>query len=104
MMAAIIMCLVARVPDGVTIVCRDRAQIRIPGLVSGRSQPATGHAVLTKLTLGKALSCLPVGNEASVIAAKCTLPNQRDLACTLIGAGAGVRSDPAWRRYGLQDC
>jgi len=104
MMAAIILCLVADVPDGTTILCRDRARIRIAGLETGDRAPPRGRRALAALTMGKTVSCLPAGNEGPYIVAKCTLPDKRDLACTLIRAGAAVRSDVAWRRYGLGDC
>lgn len=103
-MAAIIMCLVAKVADGTTIICSDNTQIRIAGLEVGGLIPLKGRAVLNRLVVRKTLSCLPAGNEGAFVVAKCTLPDKRDLACVLIGSGAAVRSDIAWRRYGLQDC
>lgn len=104
MMAAVIACLVVGVPNGTTIICGDKTKIRIAGLEVGEGVPRTARAVLSRLALGKTVSCLPAGNEGAFIVAKCTLPNRRDLACTLIKAKAAVRSDLAWRRYGLQDC
>jgi len=104
MMAAIIICLVTHVADGTTIWCNDKTQIRIAGLEVGDRAPKTARAVLTRLALGKKLSCLPAGNEGPFVVAKCALPDGRDLACTLIAAKAGRRSDAAWRRYGLTDC
>jgi endonuclease YncB( thermonuclease family) len=104
MMAAIIICLVTNVPDGTTIVCSDQTRIRIAGLEVRARASAKRPATLTALTMGKKVSCLPAGNEGPFIVAKCTLPDQRDLACTLIKAKAAVRSDASWRRYGLEDC
>ena len=104
MMAAIILCLVADVPDGTTILCRDQTRIRIAGLETDNRAPASGRKALAALTMGKTLSCQPAGNEGPYIVAKCALPDKRDLACTLIRKGAAVRSDAAWRRYGLADC
>lgn len=104
MMAALIMCLVASVPDGTTIVCSDGTRIRIAGLAVGAGVPPRARRILSALTIGKTVSCLPAGNEPQVIVAKCTLPDRRDLACTLIARGAAVRSDASWRRYGLDAC
>lgn len=104
MMAATILCLVAQVPDGTTIVCADKTRIRIAGLETGTLVPKTAKRVLARLTMGKTISCLPAGNEGPFIAAMCTLPDKKDLACTLIKAKAAVRSDIAWRRYSLPDC
>jgi len=104
MMAAIIICLVVRVLDGTSFLCSDKTMIRIAGLEAGRLVPKTAQATLTQLTLGKKLSCLPAGNEGAYIVAKCTLPDGRDLACTMIAARAAVRSELLWRRYGLQPC
>ncbi|RYY13990.1 MAG: hypothetical protein EON55_09275 [Alphaproteobacteria bacterium] len=104
MMAATIMCLVAQVPDGTTIMCSNELRIRIAGLEVGERIPSKARGVLSALTIGKKVSCLPAGNEGPFIVAKCTLPDQRDLACTLIQSGAAVRSEASWRRYGLKNC
>ena len=104
MMAATILCLVAQVPDGTTLVCSDKTRIRVAGLESGAMVPKIGRSMLAKLTMGQKVSCLPAGNEGPFIAAKCTLPDRRDLACTMIKAKAGVRSDTLWKRYALGDC
>lgn len=103
-MAAVIICLVAKVADGTTLICSDNTHIRIAGLESGKLVPPNAQHVLTGLTTGVALSCLPAGNEGAVIVARCTLPDQRDLACAMITARAGVKSASSWRRYGLQEC
>lgn len=104
MMAAMIICIVTNVPDGTTIVCSDHTQIRIAGLEVRARHPMDSPATLAALTLGRKIACLPAGNEGPFIVAKCALPDQRDLACTLIEAQAAVRSDASWRRYGLEDC
>lgn len=104
MMAATIMCLVAQVPDGTTIVCSDKTQIRVAGLEVGERVPVKARGVLSRLTMGQKVSCLPAGNEGPFIVAKCTLPDKRDLACTLIKSGAAVRSEASWRKYGLKNC
>lgn len=104
MMAATILCLVSHVPDGTTIVCSDKTQIRIAGLETGALVPKRARATLAGLASGRKLSCLPAGNEGPYIVAKCTLPDGRDLACTLLKSRAAVRSDVSWRRYGLKDC
>jgi endonuclease YncB( thermonuclease family) len=104
MMAATILCLVANVPDGTTIVCSDNTHIRIAGLEAGDLVPKKARGILAQLTEGHKLSCLPAGNEGAFIVAKCTLPDRRDLACTLIRSKAAVRSDVAWQRYGLEEC
>ena len=104
MMAATILCLVAEVPNGTTIICKDDTHIRIAGLEVGELVPKKAHGILARLAVGRKVTCLPAGNEGPFIAAKCTLPDGRDLACTLIKAQAAVRSGVAWRRYGLEDC
>lgn len=103
-MAAIIMCLVVRVEDGATLICSDHTRIRVAGLATETSALKKGRDILSMLTVGKKISCLPAGNEGPFIVAKCTLPDRRDLACTLIKLHAGVRSEAAWRRYGLENC
>ena len=104
MMAATILCLVAHVPNGTTLICENKTLIRIAGLETGELVPRTARTVLTRLAVGRKISCLPAGNEEQYIVAKCALPDGRDLACTLIKSRAAVRSDAAWRRYGLEDC
>jgi endonuclease YncB( thermonuclease family) len=104
MMAAIILCLVASVPNGTTIVCSDSTRIRIAGLEVGKLVPSRARGFLTRLTIGKKVSCLPTGNEGPFIVAQCTPPDRPDLACTLIKSNAAVRSDVAWQRYGLKEC
>ena len=104
MMAATILCLVAGVPNGTTMVCDNRTLIRIAGLETGTLVPGKARAMLTRLVVGQRITCLPAGNEDQYIVAKCELPDGRDLACTLIKSRAAVRSDAAWRRYGLGDC
>lgn len=104
MRAAAILCLVAAVPNGTTLVCADNMHIRIAGIEAADLVPKDARRILTRLTLGRTVSCLPAGNEGSFVVAKCTLPDGRDLACTLIRSKAAVRSDASWRRYGLEDC
>lgn len=104
MMAATILCLVASVPDGTTIRCSNGMTIGIAGLETGPRVPKTAQGVLSRLTLGQKVACLPAGNKGPYIEAKCTLPDRRDLACTLIRSHTAIRSDVAWRRYGLAEC
>lgn len=104
MMAAVIICLVTNVPDGTTIVCNDKTRIRIAGLEVGARVSTRAKGLLAGLTMGKKVSCLPTGNEGPFIIAKCTLPDHRDLACTLIKLKAAVQSKESWLRYGLKDC
>ena len=104
MRAATILCLVAGAPNGTTLVCRDNMHIRIAGIETGERVPRNARHVLTRRVVGQSISCLPAGNEGSFVVAKCTLPDGRDLACTLIETRAAVRSEASWRRYGLQDC
>ena len=73
MMAATILCLVAQVPDGTTLVCADKTRIRVAGLENGPLVPKTARAALAKMTLGKKISCLPTGNEGPYIVAKMSL-------------------------------
>jgi len=104
MMAATILCLVAHVPNGTTMLCENKMLIRIAGLENGELVPRKARSTLTRLVVGQKITCLPAGNEGSLVVAKCTLPDGRDLACTLIGSQAAVRSEASWRRYGLEGC
>ncbi|WP_249340554.1 hypothetical protein [Sphingomonas sp. 2SG] len=62
---------------------------------------------MSRLTLGKRLTCQPQGKSYSRIVARCTLPDGRSLSCAVIAAGAAgaaVRWDWYWRQYGMGEC
>lgn len=67
---------------------------------------AAAHAqsIVSRLTLGKCLTCQPQGKSYSRIVARCTLPDGRSLSCAVIAAGAAVRWDRHWRQYGMGEC
>jgi endonuclease YncB( thermonuclease family) len=67
---------------------------------------AAAHAqsIVSRLTLGKRLTCQPRGKSYSRIVARCTLPDGRSLSCAVIAAGAAVRWDRYWRQYGMGEC
>ena len=55
-------------------------------------------------TLGKRLMCQPVDRSYRRVVARCTLPDGRSVSCALIAAGAAVRWDRYWVRYGMGGC
>jgi endonuclease YncB( thermonuclease family) len=65
---------------------------------------ARSQRVMSSLTLGKRLNCLPVGTSYKRIVARCTLPDGRSLSCAAIAAGSAVRWDRYWRQYRMDDC
>jgi endonuclease YncB( thermonuclease family) len=71
--------------------CDDRAAVRSQKIVS-------------KLVLGKRLTCQPTGKSYSRIIARCTMPDGRSLSCAAVAAGAAVRWDWYWREYRMGQC
>ncbi|WP_419808353.1 hypothetical protein [Sphingomonas sp.] len=62
------------------------------------------RAVVSRLVLNQRLTCTPVDRSWNRIVARCSLPDGRRLECAVIAAGAAVRWDRYWRRYGMGDC
>ncbi|MFV3517326.1 hypothetical protein ACNJD8_22205, partial [Mycobacterium tuberculosis] len=60
--------------------------------------------IMSALTLGKRISCQPVGTSYKRIVARCTLPDGRSLSCAAIAASTAVRWDRYWRQYGMGEC
>ncbi len=65
---------------------------------------ARSQRIVSVLVVGKRLTCQPTGMSYSRIVARCTLPDGRSLSCAAIAAGAAVRWDRYWRRYGMGEC
>lgn len=59
---------------------------------------------MERLTLGKQLTCQPVGTSYKRMVARCTLPDGRSLSCAAVAAGAATRWDRYWRQYGMEAC
>lgn len=119
-------CIVTRVHDGDgPLWCRSGQKIRVAGIQAPdftSAEPcrhpdarrtnytcddhAAAHAqqIVSDLVLGKRLTCLPMGRSYQRVVARCTLPDGRSLSCAAIGAGAAVRWDRYWRRYGMGEC
>ena len=60
--------------------------------------------IMERLTLGKRLTCQPVGTSYKRVVARCTLPDGRSLSCAAVAAGAAARWDRYWHRYGMGEC
>ncbi|MFK3888491.1 thermonuclease family protein [Sphingomonas sp. NPDC079357] len=60
--------------------------------------------IVARLALGKRLVCQPVDRSYERVVARCRLPDGRSLSCAAVAAGAAVRWDRYWRRYGMGGC
>ncbi|WP_267389259.1 hypothetical protein [Sphingomonas sp. GC_Shp_3] len=78
---------------------RRRANYTCDDRAAARSQQ-----IVSRLVLGKWLTCLPMGRSYQRVVARCTLPDGRSLSCATIAAGAAVRWDRYWRQYGMGEC
>lgn len=121
-----IICNVVRVHDGDgPLWCRSGEKIRVAGIQAPdftSAEPchrpaarrvaytcddraaARSQQIVERLTLNRRLTCQPVGTSYKRIVARCTLPDGRSLSCATIAAGAAVRWDRYWRRYGMSEC
>ncbi len=111
-------CHVVRVHDADgPLWCATGAKVRVAGVNArevdgscrrGAPCPTMRHqqakAIAERLTLGKRLTCQPVDRSYRRVVARCTLPDGRSLSCALIAAGAAVRWDRYWVRYGMGKC
>jgi endonuclease YncB( thermonuclease family) len=83
--------------------CRDidprRVNYRCDNAAAKRSQQ-----IVERLVLRKTLRCEPTGKSYSRVVARCTLPDGRSLSCAVVAAGAAVRWESYWRRYGMGEC
>ena len=124
--AAAFPCVVVRVHDGDgPLWCRSGQKIRVAGIQAPDFESAEpcrrpaarrvaytcddraaagAQRIVSRLTLGKRLTCQPQGKSYSRIVARCTLPDGRSLSCAAIAAGAAVRWDRYWRQYGMGEC
>ena len=83
--------------------CR-RAAVRRAAYTCDDVAAERARLVVSRLTLGRRLTCQPVGTSYSRIVARCTLPDGRSLSCAAIAAGAAVRWARYWRQYGMGEC
>lgn len=119
-------CVVIRVHDGDgPLWCRSGQKIRVAGIqapdftsaepcrrTDGRRANYTcddraaerSQQIVSRLVLGKRLTCLPMGKSYQRVVARCTLPDGLSLSCATIAAGAAVRWDRYWRRYRMGEC
>jgi endonuclease YncB( thermonuclease family) len=118
-------CDVVRVHDGDgPLWCRSGQKVRVAGIqapdfesaepcrrpvarratyICDNRAAARGQRIVASLVLGKRLTCQPVDTSYRRVA-RCTLPDGRSLSCALIAAGAAVRWDRYWVRYGMGGC
>lgn len=106
MIPAILICVVAAVPDADTIRCADGSKIRLAGVSalerngscnSAPDCPVMPHKlaqpIASLLTLGRTISFRVVGTSY-----KRLVGDNRDVRCQLIASGAVVE----WRKYSRQ--
>ena len=116
-------CEVIRVHDGDgPLWCRSGEKVRIAGVqapdftsaepcrtrragyVCEDAAARRAQTITARLTLHQRLICRPVDRSYSRVVARCTLPDGRSLSCAVIAAGAAVRWDRYWVRYGMGGC
>lgn len=121
--AAAFFCLVTHVHDGDgPLWCQNGIKVRVAGIrapdfknaepcrrgkaayVCSNVQAERSRRIVEKLTLGKTMTCAPVGKSYKRVVARCTLPDGRNLSCATIAAGAATRWDSYWRRYHMGEC
>lgn len=83
--------------------CRRPAARRVAYTCDDRAA-ARSQRIVSKLVLGKRLTCQPTGKSFSRTVARCTLPDGRSLSCAAIANGAAVRWDRYWIQYGMAGC
>jgi len=119
-------CVVTRVHDGDgPLWCANGVKVRVAGIQAPDFESASpcrrpapqraaytcdtaaakrSRAIVERLTLQKRLKCQPVDRSYKRVVARCTLPDRRSLSCATIAAGAAVRWDRYWRKYGMGEC
>lgn len=75
-----------------------------PGYVCSNAAAARSRRIVDRLVLRQRLNCQLVDRSWKRVVARCTFADRRDLACTIIAAGAAARWDSYWRRYKLPEC
>ena len=80
--------------------CRDRRA----GYTCSDTAAKRSQMIISRLVLNKTLNCQPVGKSYERLVARCALPDGRSLSCAAIAAGAAVRWDRYWHRYGMGAC
>ncbi|MEH3103719.1 MAG: hypothetical protein PGN12_07410 [Sphingomonas phyllosphaerae] len=121
-----LVCHVVRVHDGDgPLWCRSGVKIRVAGVQAPDFESAApcrrpasqrrsyvcddraakrGRRIMERLTLGKRLSCQPVGTSYKRVVARCTLPDGQSLSCAALASGAATRWDRYWRLYEMRGC
>ena len=111
---AAIVCQVAAIHDGDTFRCANGTRIRLAGVDANELNgschnacaPMSGRQAqryVDRLIYRQRLVCQPVGTSYARVVARCSLGGV-DLSCKLIAAGAAVRWDRYWTRYGMGRC
>jgi endonuclease YncB( thermonuclease family) len=123
---AVFPCTVPRVHDGDgPLWCSSGIKVRVAGIQAPdftRAEPwrrpdvrrvnhtcddraeARSQHIVERLVLNQTVACQPMGKSYKRVVARCTLPDERSLSCATIAAGAAVRWDRYWRRYGMGAC
>jgi endonuclease YncB( thermonuclease family) len=121
--AAPFTCTVTRVHDGDgPLWCSNGIKVRVAGVQAPDFESAApcrarragytcsnasaerGRRIVERLTLHRTMRCRATGNSYSRVVARCTLADGRSLSCAVLAAGAGVRWESYWRRYGMGEC
>lgn len=121
--AAPFTCTVTRVHDGDgPLWCSNGIKVRIAGVQAPdfeNAQPCRARRaeytcsnvaaersrrIVERLTLHRTMRCQATGKSYSRVVARCMLPDGRSLSCAVLAAGAAVRWESYWRRYGMGEC
>jgi endonuclease YncB( thermonuclease family) len=83
--------------------CKRAAERRRSYVCDDRAA-ALSQRIMSGLVFGKRLVCRPVDVSYRRTVARCTLPDGRSLSCAALAAGAAIRWDRYWTRYGMGSC
>lgn len=119
-------CTVTRVHDGDgPLWCSNGIKVRIAGVQAPdfeSAEPCHRHnasrtnytcndaaadrsrQIVERIVMHQTMNCQPTGMSYRRVVARCTLTDGRSLSCAVIAAGAAVRWDRYWRRYGMGGC
>lgn len=114
-MIAAFICLVSAAVDSDTLRCADGTRVRLAsinaresdgscrrGMVCPIMPPARAKAIVTRMVLGKRLTCIPRGRSWSRIVGDCRFQNGRSVSCDIAATGAAAW-EPTWAaRYGMR--
>ncbi len=115
MLIAQLTCAVISVTDADTVRCQDGTRVRLAainaresdgscrtGMVCPIMPPARAKAIVTRMVLGKRLTCVPKGKSWSRIVGDCRFQNGRSVSCDIAATGAAAW-EPTWAaRYNLR--